>query len=64
MWRDGYEGGGVIQGQPMEDLVGVADGRELYPEGKAEPLEGVSVTCIASALPPLILDCVLKLARI
>ena len=39
MWQDGYEGGGVIQGQPMEDLGGIAEGLELYPEGKAEPLE-------------------------
>lgn len=39
MWQDGDEGGGVIQGQPREDLVGIAEGLELYPEGKAEPLE-------------------------
>ena len=64
IWQDGCEGGGVVQGQPMEGLLGIAKGLELYPEGKVETLKDVSVTCIANTLPPLILDCMLKLTRI
>lgn len=57
----GYEVGGVLWSQTLEDLVAVAKGFELYPEGKVESLEDLSVTFTVSPISSLTLDYMLKL---
>lgn len=56
-----YEVGGVLQSQTLEDLAAVAKEFELYPEGKVESLQDLSVTFTVSPISSLTLDYMLKL---
>lgn len=42
--------GGVLQSQTLEDLAAVAKEFELYPEGKVESLQDLSVTFTVSPI--------------